>query len=265
MTLSPKRARLCGLTIALALLCFCSEVFAQPYDDASGPSWRRRSENRVESPQDYALEIRFGPYKPKIDDEFGGTGPYEQVFGNGRRYYIGVELDYQLLRIPHFGTLGPGVSLGYTRSKAKALRQDNGEESAEETLLWIMPMYAVGVLRLDVLARDLGVPLVPYAKLGLGYALWSTSDGSGTSSYSVGNGETEQGKGSSYGWHIGAGLMLQLDPFDAHAARQLDNSVGVNHSYAYLEWIRSDLNGFGADDQLQVGTSTWIAGLAFEF
>jgi hypothetical protein len=74
-----------------------------------------------------------------------------------------------------------------------------------------------------------------------------------------------EGKGHSYGWHFAPGIALMLDPFDRHAARQLDNSVGVNHSYAFLEWMRSNLDGFGADDQMRVGTSTWVAGLAFEF
>ena len=125
-------------------------------------------------------------------------------------------------------------------------------------------MYAVGVFRVDVLANEVGVPIVPYIKAGLGYALWKASDGSGTSDYTE-NGETVEGKGHSYGWHFAPGIMVQLDPFDAHAANQLDNTVGVNHSYVFLEWMRSGLDGFGADDQLHAGTSTWVAGLAFEF
>jgi len=251
---------------ALLSLALPANAWAQSYeDDPTAPSWRRQSSgHRFESPQNYALEVRFGPYHPNVDDEFGGTGPYEEVFGNSTRWYIGLELDWQAIRIPHFGSIGPGFSWGYTRSKAKAKRRDNGLDSAEDTTLWIMPMYAVGVLRVDVLANEVGIPLVPYVKLGLGYALWKTSDASGTSTYETGDGLVE-GKGRSYGWHFAPGIALQLDPFDQHAARQLDNSVGVNHSYAYLEWMRSSLDGFGANDQLRVGTSTWVAGLAFEF
>lgn len=261
----PTQARL-GLAACSIALCtsVATNASAQAVDDGTY-TWHRHSGRTYESPQSWALEARFGPYRPNIDDEFGGeTGPYEEVFGDDTRWYLGFELDYQALRIPHVGTIGPGFSWGYTRSKARAKRADNGRDSAEDTVLWIMPMYAVGVVRVDVFANEFGVPLVPYLKAGLGYALWKTSDGSGTSDYTQG-GETVEGKGRSYGWHFAPGIALQLDPFDAHAARQLDNSVGVNHSYAFLEWMRSGLDGFGADDQLHVGTSTWVAGLAFEF
>lgn len=263
-SVGSTHARLAWTVCAMALCASMSpDAQAQAIDDGTS-TWRRQSPHRLESPQSWALEMRFGPYKPNIDDDFGATGPYEQVFGDSTRWYLGFELDYQALRIPHVGTLGPGFSWGYTRSKANARRADNGMESAEETSLWIMPMYVAGVFRVDVFANEFGVPLVPYVKLGLGYALWKATDGSGTSDYST-NGETVEGKGRSYGWHFAPGMMVQLDPFDRHAARQLDNSVGVNHSYAYVEWMRSQLDGFGAGDQLRVGTSTWVAGLAFEF
>lgn len=251
---------------ALLSLALPSTAWAQNYqDNPTAPSWRREAQgHRFESPQNYALEIRFGPYRPNIDDEFGGTGPYEEVFGGSTRWYLGLELDWQAIRIPHFGSIGPGFSTGYTRSKAKAKRRDNGLDSAEDTSLWIMPNYVVGVLRVDVLANEVGIPLVPYVKLGLGYALWKTSDASGTSDYVNADGTKVEGKGHSTGWLFTPGIALQLDPFDKHAAVQLDNSVGVNHSYAYIEWMRASLDGFGANDQLRVGTSTWIAGLAFE-
>ena len=262
------RTRLAWITSAALLsLALPSTARAQSYeDDPTATSWRRQSQgHRYESPQNYALEIRFGPYHPNVDDEFGDNGPYEKVFGNSTRWYIGLELDWQAIRIPHFGSIGPGFSWGYTRSKAKAKLTGTNTDSAEETSLWIMPMYAVGVVRVDVFANEFGVPLVPYLKAGFGYAWWKTSDGLGTSDYPTADGGTVDGKGHSYGWHFAPGIALQLDPFDKHAAHQLDNSVGVNHSYAYLEWMRSSLDGFGANDQMRVGTSTWVAGLAFEF
>lgn len=253
-----------GSTVAMAVFFIPVSASAQGYDTPDGPSWHRNSERRHESPQSFALEVRFGHYKPLIDDEFGGTGPYESVFGSDRRWFVGVELDYQVFRIPYVGTVGPGFGWGYTKMSAKAKLTGDGGDSAETTGLWIMPMYGVAVLRIDVLANEVGIPLVPYLKGGVGYALWKTSDGAGLSTYRQGD-ETIEGKGRSYGWHFAPGIMLQLDPFDRHAAQQLDNSVGVNHSYFFLEWMRSQLDGFGKNDQMRVGTSTWAAGLAFEF
>jgi hypothetical protein len=58
--------------------------------------------------------------------------------------------------------------------------------------------------------------------------------------------------------------MLLLDFFDPRAAREADNSVGINNSYLFTEWYYSDLSGFGSSNRMQVGTSTWVLGLALE-
>ncbi|MCL2823473.1 MAG: MXAN_2562 family outer membrane beta-barrel protein [Polyangiaceae bacterium] len=257
--------RLVGWTaVALVVVSWSGSALAQGYHGPDGPTWHRHSPRHDQTEQSWALEFRLGPYSPKIDDEFGGSGPYEEVFGGGRRWFVGLEVDYQALRIPYIGTLGPGFGVSYTKMSANAKLAGQDEDSAETTSLWIMPMYVAAVLRVDVFADKLGIPLVPYVKGGLGYALWKASNGLGTSVYGEGDDEVV-GKGRTYGWHFAPGLMLQLDVFDQHAARQLDNSVGVNHSYFFLEWMMSGLDGFGADDQMRVGTTTWVMGLAFEF
>src|SRR5262245_32125604 len=49
----------------------------------------RRSSERIESPQDAAIEARFGRYVPNIDDEFDGATPFEDVYGRDNRYMLG--------------------------------------------------------------------------------------------------------------------------------------------------------------------------------
>jgi hypothetical protein len=119
-------------------------------------------------------------------------------------------------------------------------------------------MYAVAVFRVDVLARETLVPLVPYAKGGLGYALWWASDGDG-----LAREEGVVGEDTSYGWQFALGGMLLLDSFDRDSAVEMDTATGVNNSYFFLEWYYSDLDCFGGDC-MQVGTSTWMLGLALE-
>ena len=61
------------------------------------------------SPQHFALELRFGPYKPDIDSEFDGRPrrtPYKDFFGSNRRLMTQIEFDYQIIR--HVGSLGSG-------------------------------------------------------------------------------------------------------------------------------------------------------------
>ncbi len=218
---------------------------------------RVRGHQATESPQDVAVEVRFGRYVPNADEGVDGT-PYRDVFGTSSRYYLGLEVDWQVLRIPHFGTFGPGASIGYTRSSAKGLLV-NGDLSAQDTSLQILPLYLVGVLRADVLARETPVPLVPYAKLGLGFAFWRASDAGESSRF-----EGVVGRGHSYGPQFALGGMLLLDWFDRQDAKTADANLGLNHSYLFGEWYVSKLDGFGRSDQLQVGTNTWMVGLAFE-
>jgi hypothetical protein len=123
-------------------------------------------------------------------------------------------------------------------------------------------MYVVAVARADVLVRETGVPFVPYAKLGVGYALWWIKSGEQTA---VAPSDGREGRGASYGPQFALGAMLQLDWIDRDDVRSADTSIGMNHSYIFAEWYRSMLDGFGSDDQLDAGTDTWMLGLALEF
>ncbi|MGH7327878.1 MAG: MXAN_2562 family outer membrane beta-barrel protein, partial [Polyangiaceae bacterium] len=210
------------------------------------------------------------PYLPNIDsdpalhgrqvwhDVFGN--PYQSVFGTTQRMLVAAEFDWQVLKIPHFGNFGPGVSLGYTSMSAPATRVDNGLPSAENTSLDVYPMYLVAVMRFDLLDRDLKIPLVPYAKAGMGLAFWRASNDVGTSSAAG-----TEGEGHTFGYHVAGGVSLDLNAFDRLAARGFDESMGVNHTYIYGEYMFMALNGIGQTDALRVGTATWVVGLSFDF
>ena len=256
---SVKRIVL-GLTLALALLGLSRPASAQVQGvdefGAYGPSNR----GRTESPQVGALELRFGPYLPRVDSSVTGT-PFKDTFGTSTRYMLGLEGDWQLVRFPHLGTLGPGLGWGYTRATGRArLTSDLNKLSDEKTSLTVMPFYLVAVLRADVFARELNVPFVPYAKLGLGYALWWSSDG-GT----IAHAGDVSAKGISYGPQYALGGMFLLDFLDQQTARDADNSLGINNSYVFGEWYGSELDGFGSKSRLNVGANTWVLGLAIEF
>jgi hypothetical protein len=218
-----------------------------------------RKRQPYQSPQEVAVEFRFGRYVPNADEGLNGT-PYKDVFGNKNRYYLGLEVDWQVLRIPLLGTLGPGIGAGYTIASGRAQFSDGSGASKQETSLAILPAYLVGVLRADVIARETLVPIVPYAKLGLGYALWWSKDQDDTARV-----DGKLGRGRSYGYHLALGAMFMLDVLDRADAKAADAAIGLNHSYIFGEWFKSGLDGFGAKDQLQVGTSSWTVGLAMEF
>ena len=252
-----------GLGVVVAsLLAAAGEARAQ--STVERRDYRRLDRTLPESPQRFAFELRLGPYKPRVDEEFGGRAtPYKDTFGDRRNFYFGFEVDWQALRIPYFGTFGPGFSWGYTKKSAKAKLTGTDTNSAEDTTLSIQPMYLVGVLRVDVLSRQLNIPLVPYAKAGLGLGLWSASTDAGVSTHDGVN-----GRGRSWGSHLALGGMFHLDFLEPGASLTFDDELGVNNTYLYFEYLWSDLGSstlIENKSQMHVGTKSWVAGLAFEF
>ena len=257
------------IPVALATIAGLGVATAASAQDLT-PVHRHKS---FESPQHFALELRFAPYWPDIDSDpaFAGLAPaqrpYAATFGNRpwARLLFGFEFDWQIFRIPHVGTVGIGASAAYSQMSAPAKKTNSTEYSSASTNLEVFPFYGVGVVRFDGPSRDFGIPIVPYVKLGLGWGYWHTGDdGTGNSSGTNSAGQTVSGEGLSWGPQLAAGAMLQLDVFDKRAARGLDESLGINHTYLYVEGMYSGM-GIASSRQLRIGTTTWVLGLAVEF
>jgi hypothetical protein len=220
------------------------------------------SKHPYASPQNFALEFRFAPYKPQVDQEpdLHGT-PFADSFGTNPRLYIGIEFDWQVYRIPYLGTIGPGLSAGIVGMSRPAVTIENPPRPSGDTYsLDIYPFTLSAVLRADTFWRDLGIPLVPYAKLGMGYAIWRASNSLGTSTF---NGVS--GKGSTLGTSAAVGLSLALDAIDPGSGRDMDNATGINNTYFFAEYWMLNLNGLGQNHALYVGSNSFALGMAFEF
>jgi hypothetical protein len=249
--------------VGVGVLTSAMAAFAADARADQSEMLEQRGEQRGRSAQNFEVEVRAALYQPQVDSDptLSGT-PYKDSFGSTPRLELAMEFDWQALRIPHFGSLGPGVSLGYTKMSGIAPRVDKGLPPSEETsTLEIMPLYAVAVLRIDVLMRDLHVPLVPYAKAGLGEALWRASNTAGTAHSPAG----VVGEGHTFGTQFALGLQFGLGVLDPHASQQLDESTGINNTYIFGELMLSELTGIGQEHALYVGTNTLAFGLAFEF
>lgn len=258
-----NRGRIAAFVIAL-VSSSASTALAQRQP---APEAIRSDPHAYDSPQRFALEIRVGLYRPDVDSDpaLGGKNPYEQSFGTNRRVSFGLELDWQVLRIPHVGTLGPGLGIATTTASRPAATQ-SGAASSEDMSFTVNPLTALAVFRADGLLRDVGFPLVPYAKAGLVYALWRASTSAGTSEVIRNDGSTTKGRGGTWGYALAAGLAFDLGILDDRSARGLDEAIGINHTYLFGEWMHSGIDGlFGQEKPLRVGDSTWNAGLAFEF
>lgn len=254
-----SRPRLTWLIATAALGVLATAEPAYAIDEALRD---HRSEGHAvyRSKQHGAVELRFGPYRPDIDSEFGGAAtPFEDIYGPGETGMFGIEGDWQALRIPHFGTFGPGVQFSFaTFSAFSLLESDPTQRSAQPTNMWFLPMSLLAVLRVDVLDKEFHVPLVPYVKFGGTMTLWEATNGIGASV--VGD---VAGQGISTGLTGAAGLMISLNPIAPQAAIDMDNSTGVNSAYLFGEWVVSRVSSF--DQGLETGDSTWQVGVTLEF
>ncbi|MCH2108233.1 MAG: MXAN_2562 family outer membrane beta-barrel protein [Polyangiaceae bacterium] len=266
-TMHPReirpKSKFIGLSTLLVVLGISAPSWAHDDDALYQPKERRvaptydPTDFRTE--QQFAFEFRFGQYRPNVDSEFDGSAaPFEDIFGTKKNFQFGFEGDWQALRIPWLGTLGPGLGWGYVRYSADSPYTDEPSiRSPHPTTLWVMPMYAVAVLRADVLARKWKIPIVPYAKAGLSWAIWKSRDAGELSEV-----DGVKAKGSEVGYQLQVGGMLWLNWLAPQRALDMDNSTGVNNSYLFGEFFYADTNSFGKG--MQVGTKTWVAGIAFE-
>lgn len=215
------------------------------------------------SPQHFAFELKFGPYRPDIDSEFSGARqPYQDFFGSGRKLMSAMEFDWEIIR--HVGTVAVGAGLGYFKESANNPASDNpgGVKTQDTTSLRLLPFSLSAIYRFDLPYERLHIPLVPYGKLGFDYVYWTVTNGNGEVPESPTGG---RGQGGTLGWHAAVGLSLVLDIFDRSAANQFDEEMGINHTLLFFELNHLDASGLGESNRLHVGDTTWNAGIMFEF
>ena len=214
----------------------------------------------------YVLEIKLGPYHPNVDSEPGITGhPYDDIFGSGPTIRSDFEVGIALYRGP-LGWLGLSGSIGYLSDSAKALAGTAGGTTGDSTSFSMVPMALSGVWRIDQLAERYNIPIVPYAKLGLGSSFWWSKNGAGNDSSFTDptSGKTGHARGSVFGYQAELGAQILLDGLDASTARSLSADLGIQHLYAFVELLYAKLDNFGAKDRIHLGDTTWLAGIAFE-
>lgn len=245
----------------------------------SQPDTRPRDRaGRLGSPQRFAFEFKMGPYLPQVDRSYTGSGlgPYASIFGRTDSTGMAVgaprafpmpvfAFDWQFIYLA--GPLGIGAQLGVFRDKAQALvtepeDPDNLRSAADDVTFAMLPLSLLLSYRFELLADRYRVPLVPYAKGGLAYSLFWSKGGSGNLSR---NSRDEAAVGGIPGWQVNLGGMFRLDIIEPGTAKKLDNLTGINHTYIFGEYQISRINNFGVGQTINLGDSTWFAGLAIEF
>lgn len=229
----------------LVLLAVCATLFAAP---------ARADILYSESPRTGALRLKLGSFNPRQSFDAGLSQPvYAQTFGD--RGLLLFELGYERYLWKKVGALGVGFSAGYGERYGNAfVLNDPAASSGVKTALHLMPLTLYALYNFDYAALKWGVPLTPYARLGLAYTGWWITKGGGVE-YAGGR----RGAGGKWGWTAAGGLAFLLDVLEPRLARDFDTDIGVNHTYVFAEYVMLQADGFGgtgfdfSDDYLTFG------------
>lgn len=218
--------------------------------------------------------LRLGPYIPAIDEQFGmSPGPYDEMFG-GSQILPMIDVDRVVWR--GVGQLGIGGSIGYMQKTAKAWADGSTpgdpmrpRSPGDENTFRLLPLAATVVYRLTWFDDAYGIPLVPYLRGGLSYYLWwFTTNGDTSSACFDGTRDPDCDADKAIGGTIGVqgsvGLAIRAERIDADAAASM-RAGGILHAGFYAELSLAKVDGFGSDQKLAVGDTTWFAGVDFEF
>jgi hypothetical protein len=183
----------------------------------------------IDSPQWFAFEMRFGPYKPALRSR-------RETFDNDSGWLMNLEVDFTLWHIPYdIGQVNLAGVFGWSSYDAYArLRAMPEERSGEKTEFTIFPLAALAVLRIDALARHTVVPVTFAAKMGYEWVRWKVETGA----------EGKQA-GFNRGFRYALQAALELDFFNQDAARSLDEDFGINHTYLLFEYMDSQTKATG--------------------
>lgn len=187
------------------------------------------------------FELRVGP--ATLSDS-----NIQSVYGEEGNQLFFIESGIQVFR-----SLEIDAGLGLLRESDAAVGADSGEESGYYTRLSLLPLSVSGTLRLDLFD---GQPIVPFAKAGADYWLWTEQQNTGEG-YLKGA-STNGGKA---GYHYGFGVNLLLDMFSRERASRAEARWGIEDSYIVVEYrIQETLD----DDGLSFGGTVLTAGLKID-
>lgn len=215
-----------------------------------------------ETPRQFTLELKLGPYTPLIDtatfDNLGVNDqrPYARVFG-GTPMLMG-EIGLEYLVWQRFGTIGVGATVSYAEKFGKALDAETGQAAEQSTGLRLLPIKPTVSYRFDLLAFKYKVPLVPYVKAAFVTMPWWVVNG-GKLEYSDGL----PAQGVAFGGAGTLGVSFLMDILDQRLARDFDSSVGVNHTYLFAEFTFQEM-AHASSSSLILSSRHWLFGLAFD-
>lgn len=175
-----------------------------------------------------SVELGVATYRPAVDSGLDGATPWKDVFGSRARPSFQLAVSWA----PVSGTVGRlelGVRSGFFRASGKG-RFADGSVSGDQTSFNLVPTSAILTARAHL--SSLGVPLDPYARLGLERYNWWVTDGSSRTSR----------RGATHGWSASLGVAFSLTLLDRESGRMMESEAGLKDVGLFAEagWSRVD-------------------------
>ncbi|MEM6959299.1 MAG: MXAN_2562 family outer membrane beta-barrel protein [Myxococcota bacterium] len=229
-----------------ALLVSVSSVALGQTNESSESTYSDYHAVRPESSEYFAFEFGVGQYRPDV-----GNSAFDTVFGDDFGPALRLELDVVPVRIPYLGRVGVALGAGWSKHSAGACTTITCSQRADENItMRIYPLNVMGVLRVDVLAREFNIPLLLTAKFGLDAVV-----------YDINTGSRDEARNVSFGVRWAVQAALELDFIAPRRAAGLDDEWGINHSFIFGE-----IFGSNAGSKLNIGTNlSFTAGLGLSF
>jgi hypothetical protein len=214
-----------------------------------------------------SFELRAMPYRPNLDEgkRRDGAGPYEQAFGNDRRWMMRGDVAKTLFT--GYGSLDLGIGVGYfqARGRGRLTGEQAGAPSSDKTTFRIIPTSLTLTYRFDVLADRWSIPLAPYGRASLERYSWWVTNGSDDTAR---DGQGRKGRGATNGYGFAGGVAFLLDILDRQLAGEMDDETGINSTYLYVEASKTVVDDFGSSSSWDLspeGGWLWSGGLLLVF
>lgn len=178
-----------------------------------------RGPSRDTTPARGDFELRYGVID-LIDEDIEG------VYDKNPHNLLHIEAGPQFLR---FFEIDFGAGFYQELAQTEDL---NGIESAQKTMLTWFPFALDGTVRLHIVDEQI---LVPFARYGFDYIIWSEK-----SDNDAGGKDTVNG--AKWGNHFGVGVNLLLDPFAKARASLLEAQTGINDTYLTFEYREQNVD-----------------------
>ncbi len=141
---------------------------------------RGRHLQPLPSPQRFAFELTFGPYRPDIDGEFDGARHAVQGLLRLRPEPPDAASSSTTSSGTATARSRPASASATSRSRGTApIANGTGAAERRQSQLKVVPVSLSAVYRFDYFLQERGFPLVPFGKLGLDWAYWQNTDGNG--------------------------------------------------------------------------------------